>query len=430
MKKFIVVLINIFVFITFAQAQLTANGNYKIYNNFQGIDNLIVFNGIVASTEISYTGNANSVNWYKFSDLTNSISNLRSFSPEDNTGYILDADGKKTRFWVFDYKNYVPVFTSFIPENTPSTQCKNLKINLIATIPPMSYFTKDNTSFTIGRNFNLTYQTLEWGGESWKTKDIAVGVTLPKTTIEVADAPLCDTYFTLSGDQFADELNIKPASIISPFYSAVAVACKITTTTTERIQKNEADRPDKKTVSGSSPLDILFISNANVPVATFYKWEIKKEGKVLINRTTDEHRYTFVDAGSYTVVLTVSNNYCSYSDSVKINISTSAIQVPNVFTPNGDGVNDEFRVAYKSIKSFQCWVYNRWGRKVYYWNDPQKGWDGKINGRDAAPGAYFYVIKALGTDFVPSSAPDQVTRKRVGEYLLKGDINLLRGGKD
>ncbi|HQF11418.1 MAG TPA: gliding motility-associated C-terminal domain-containing protein, partial [Paludibacteraceae bacterium] len=56
---------------------------------------------------------------------------------------------------------------------------------------------------------------------------------------------------------------------------------------------------------------------------------------------------------------------------------------------------------------------NRWGRMVYHWNDPQKGWDGTIGGKKAPVGAYFYVIKAVGADGI--------------KYSKKGDINLLRG---
>jgi gliding motility-associated-like protein len=133
---------------------------------------------------------------------------------------------------------------------------------------------------------------------------------------------------------------------------------------------------------------------------------------LIVKRTDKDQRYTFTDAGTYTVKLTVSNSICSYSDSITVITSVSEIYVPNVFTPNGDGFNDEFRVAYNSLISFQCWVYNRWGRQVYYWNDPTKGWDGNINGKKAVPGAYFYIIKAVGSD------------KKV--YKLKGDINLLR----
>ena len=87
--------------------------------------------------------------------------------------------------------------------------------------------------------------------------------------------------------------------------------------------------------------------------------------------------------------------------------------VPNVFTPNGDGTNDEFRVAYRSLKTFHAYIFNRWGHQVYSWTDPAKGWNGNIGSRPASEGAYYYLIEAEGTD---------------GEkYKLKGAVNLLRG---
>jgi len=117
-------------------------------------------------------------------------------------------------------------------------------------------------------------------------------------------------------------------------------------------------------------------------------------------------------------------------------ISESFLAVPNVFTPNGDHHNDEFRVSYRSIKEFHCWVYNRWGHLVYEWTDPAKGWDGTIGGRPAAEGAYFYVIRALGTD-APKNASYMMkaayNKKKIsadesviGVYQMSGDINLLR----
>ena len=96
--------------------------------------------------------------------------------------------------------------------------------------------------------------------------------------------------------------------------------------------------------------------------------------------------------------LTVINEFCTFSDSVDITIVSSDLQVPDFFTPNGDGANDEFRVAYKSLKTFNGIIYSRWGRKVFQWTDPAKGWDGNINGRPAAEGGYFYIINAVGTD--------------------------------
>ena len=108
-----------------------------------------------------------------------------------------------------------------------------------------------------------------------------------------------------------------------------------------------------------------------------------------------------------------------------------------MFTPNGDGKYDEFRVAYRSLRDFHIWVYNRWGKLVYESTDPAKGWDGNINGRPAAEGAYFYVVRAMGTDADKNASfmmKASYNKKKLnadesvlGIYQMSGDINLLRG---
>jgi gliding motility-associated-like protein len=134
----------------------------------------------------------------------------------------------------------------------------------------------------------------------------------------------------------------------------------------------------------------------------------------------------------------VNNAYCeSDSSEVAVQISESYLAVPNVFTPNGDGKNDEFRVAYRSLRDFHIWVYNRWGKLVYESTDPARGWDGNINGRPAAEGAYFYVVRAMGTDaaknasFMMKAAYNKkklnADESVLGIYQMSGDINLLRG---
>jgi gliding motility-associated-like protein len=87
---------------------------------------------------------------------------------------------------------------------------------------------------------------------------------------------------------------------------------------------------------------------------------------------------------------------------------TSFVRVPNVFTPNGDGANDDFVVSYWSLQSINIQVFNRWGKKVHSWeNNNIRGfdntvsesvWDGKIGGRYASPGVYYYVVEARGRD--------------------------------
>jgi len=416
MRRFILFLFGVFTALVM-KAQLTASDDAP-YTTFtvskDGYDiHIYMFNGIENTTE--FDAGDDNVSWYTFNDLSNPISSgtRKLYGPADATGYVLDNNGTKTYIWVFDYKNYSPVFSSFKAEDKPLEQCENLSLQLAASVPELIYKSPLGVSYKLDRTFTVSYNTLEWT-DTWNTVNKTFTVNLPKTDIPVDEAPLCSTIFKISGDEYATMLSIDPAEFNSDIYTAVAVDFNITSETVTRSEKNEGERPDQSTaVSGSSPLEILFKSNANLPVALYYNWTITKNNELLVSRTDMDHRFTFVDAGTYNVKLTVSNDYCSKTDSMTITVSTSALEVPNVFTPDGNGLNDEFRVGYKSLETFECWVFNRWGRKVYYWNDPQKGWDGNINGKPASTGAYFYITKAKGADGK--------------EYKLKGDINLLRG---
>ena len=66
------------------------------------------------------------------------------------------------------------------------------------------------------------------------------------------------------------------------------------------------------------------------------------------------------------------------------------LDIPNVFTPNGDGVNDFFVISANGIKTFSISIYNRWGEKVFESDDITKSWDGG----DSNDGTYFYIVKA------------------------------------
>ena len=191
----------------------------------------------------------------------------------------------------------------------------------------------------------------------------------------------------------------------------IKISCKITTIATAREEKNENQRPNEKSIDGSAPLEIQFFSNPEGDVTNFL-WQIYRDGSLVETRTDRDHRYTFEKSGKYRVSLQVSNATETASDSINVSVSESQLNAPNVFTPNGDGYNDEFRVAYVSISEFQATILNRWGRVVHSWNNPQEGWDGNIGGKPAAEGTYFYVITAKGAD------------SKV--HKLKGHINLLR----
>lgn len=401
-------------------AQFTGTGVHKSYfKKYTGIDYVFVFNGINPQSAILFNGpDANNVKWYSFDNQTTPLvlqTPNENYAIEDATGYIMkDANGAETTFWVVDYTKYNASFTSLIPEFKPKEQCADLSIDLVANVLPIAYKTKEGIVKSMERVFNLSYNTRDWNGTTWVDKVETQDVILPRAKILVQNPPLKDTRFSLSKlDNFAVDLAYAADILESDMYSAVKTEAHIVSSASVREELNEAERPESATVTtGSAPLDIVFKSNANTPVTEFFQWQILKDKSLLLTRNDEDLRYTFTEAGNYNVRLVASNTNCVYSDSVAIKIVESKIEVPRVFTPNGDGMNDEFRVAYQSIVKFRCWVFNRWQKQLYYWADPQKGWDGNINGKPARPGAYFYVIEAEGSD---------------GEkYNLKGNINLLR----
>lgn len=203
----------------------------------------------------------------------------------------------------------------------------------------------------------------------------------------------------------------KEPEFISNQSAVEEIGCKISTTTAIRDSLNENQRPKETSLEGSSPLVIQFFSNPTGDVRNFL-WQIYKDGNLIVTRTEQDHQYTFVETGKYKVRLQVSNDLSTASDSLDVSISESIMTIPKVFTPNGDGFNDEFRVAYTSLTEFSGTIVNRWGRVVFKWTNPQIGWDGRIGGKEAPEGTYFYVINARGADGKA--------------YQRKGHINLLR----
>jgi len=119
-----------------------------------------------------------------------------------------------------------------------------------------------------------------------------------------------------------------------------------------------------------------------------------------------EHIYT--EGGCYNPFLIVMNRdlpECrdtAYLETCVFVDDMSKLEVPNIFSPNGDGVNDFFQVKAQTLRTFSGTILNRWGRTVYTWEnwqDYEAGWDGTLSGgTKASPGVYYYIIKAEGVD--------------------------------
>ncbi|RXK82820.1 T9SS type B sorting domain-containing protein [Filimonas effusa] len=91
---------------------------------------------------------------------------------------------------------------------------------------------------------------------------------------------------------------------------------------------------------------------------------------------------------------------------------TDNIFIPNSFTPNGDAVNDVFRIYGNEIRSLRLMIFNQWGQKVFETSNKEEGWDGRKNGALQPSGVYIYVC--------------QMTMLSGEEMTKKGSINLVR----
>lgn len=114
-------------------------------------------------------------------------------------------------------------------------------------------------------------------------------------------------------------------------------------------------------------------------------------------------RHTFEKAGDYAVVLTVrGTNGLTVSDTMQISVTAgAAVFIPNVITPNGDNVNDFFKVEAETsaIKQFHCLITDRSGTPLYEMNNINQSWDGKDRmGNDVNDGVYFYIIRYTTVD--------------------------------
>ncbi len=73
--------------------------------------------------------------------------------------------------------------------------------------------------------------------------------------------------------------------------------------------------------------------------------------------------------------------------------NNNTIIIPNIFTPNGDSINDTFFIKGADIINFSCKIFDRWGILVYQWSDINGGWNGKDkNGAASNDGTYYYII--------------------------------------
>ena len=127
-------------------------------------------------------------------------------------------------------------------------------------------------------------------------------------------------------------------------------------------------------------------------------WEVDQDPNTY---STPVLNYTFHSVGNYNVYLTVLNKEgCDTVYSKSVEVLPVNLFIPNVITPNGDGINDYFVISEKGsnkpinsyFESSELIIFNRWGRKVLDSKNYQNDWDGG----NLPDGTYFYVLKCKG----------------------------------
>ena len=138
--------------------------------------------------------------------------------------------------------------------------------------------------------------------------------------------------------------------------------------------------PVPTVTASASPDTICSDSSATLKAggALSYNWSNGMTGKqITVTPTTTT---------SYTVTGTVTGG-CANTATVKVNVKScedttkNSLTIPNVFTPNGDGHNDYFKITGQNIRSINEKIFNRWGQLLYKWNDINEHWDGKYNNK-------------------------------------------------
>jgi len=147
-------------------------------------------------------------------------------------------------------------------------------------------------------------------------------------------------------------------------------------------------------------------------IVTYYWTDIND------NFISNNQTISVTPPSSTSYIVEVGNDACRDIDTVDILIledcDEGRVRVPNIFTPNNDGVNDEFKVnpglGIAEIATFK--IFNRWGEMVFSANSETVNWDGTHNGTEVDPGVYVYYIDLICTNGQKS--------------IRKGNITLLK----
>lgn len=168
--------------------------------------------------------------------------------------------------------------------------------------------------------------------------------------------------------------------------------------------------------SGLQPLTVHVDNQSTGGDQFIWTWG---DGNMSETFNLDTFSYSYEDSGSIEIMMVAFDILTGCSDTAFATLyitPTSLLDIPNVFTPDGDNFNDVFLPDVRNLTSFHGQIFNRWGEKVYDWNGSRGGWDGRsVAGIELPAGTYYYVISGVGVDGINET-----------EYEFNGSVTLIR----
>ena len=217
-----------------------------------------------------------------------------------------------------------------------------------------------------------------------------------------------------STDTYPQHLYSKPGTYTVTLKAFDATTCNSVDSTSQTITIHAAPIAAFSTAPlKPQPNTPITFSNSSEG-GTQYLWQFGDGDSLATIQQDTSVSHLYVTTGSFTVTLVAYNEFgCTDTalQTVQV-IIVPSVDVPNAFTPNGDGVNDEVHVQGYGIAKMNWRIYNRWGSLVFEAGSPDMGWNGYYNGKLQPQEVYTYTLYVVFSDGT--------------KYQKKGDITLLR----
>lgn len=332
--------------------------------------------------------------WYGWNSTTSGFTDLLLTVNGEESSELVNPEEGGYQVHISDGAGYDTVMSAWVYINNPVSRislqqalCNQVTLRGVSQSDTYYYFDKNSGDpILLPNDFSLEYSS--------DPVSLIPNPTLHTYTFDtfalkiIPTPPLADVWYNLS---VTDDYGCSTDA--SFFYESFHVDASF----------------EAEPVTGEAPLEVFF-TDKSVRGNT-YLWNF---GDDTVSNIAGSQAHTYYRPGSYTVSLVVeSERGCTDSTTLmisgvpgKITVEPSALNIPNVFTPDGSGENDYFYVDSKSLRYLYLQVFSQGGKRVYHFEGSGdalrewEGWDGTIGSGKAAPGIYFYIVRAYGWDDV------------------------------